>query len=40
MLTKDIENGWGPGKGQRSESGFGNERVKSSIFLSKKWLDC
>lgn len=39
-LTKDTENGWGPGNGQKSESGFGNEGVKELHLLVKEitWL--
>lgn len=40
-LTKDTENGWGPEKGQKSESGFGNERIKELHLLVKEitwWL--
>lgn len=39
-LTKDTENGWDSGKGQKTESGFGNERVKELHLLVKEitWL--
>lgn len=38
-LTKDTENGRGPGNGQESESGLGRE-LKSFIYLSNKLIDC
>lgn len=34
-LTKDSENGWGSGKGQKSESGFWSKRAEEHHLLAK-----